>query len=213
MYNRIIENPDIDIFPRTFIFSGKAAPGYDTAKLLIRLIHAIADAVNGNPLVNGKLNVVFMPDYRVSLAQQIIPAADVSEQISLAGTEASGTGNMKLMLNGALTIGTMDGANVEIHLDDQEIRRVVDSLSNDTFSILQPGAFQPLADKLIKYGDQYMQLADFRSYVDTQAKIDKEFRDTRKWTRKSLVNIARSGKFSSDRTIKEYCSKIWNISK
>ncbi len=244
MYNRIIENPDLDIFPRTFIFSGKAAPGYDTAKLLIRLIHAIADAVNGNPLVNGKLNVVFMPDYRVSLAQQIIPAADVSEQISLAGTEASGTGNMKLMLNGALTIGTMDGANVEIHrevgddnififgmsanevaakrptykpndiyVDDQEIRRVVDSLSNDTFSILQPGAFQPLADKLIKYGDQYMQLADFRSYAETQAKIDKEFRDTRKWTRKSLVNIARSGKFSSDRTIKEYCSKIWNISK
>ncbi len=242
MYNRIIENPNLDFFPRTFIFSGKAAPGYDTAKLLIRLIHAIADAVNGNPLVNGKLNVVFMPDYRVSLAQEIIPAADVSEQISLAGTEASGTGNMKLMLNGALTIGTMDGANVEIHrevgpenififgmtaeevaarkptynpndiyVDDQEIRRVVDSLSNDTFSILQPGAFQLLADKLTKYGDEYMQLADLRSYADTQARIDREYRNIREWTRKSLVNIARSGKFSSDRTIKEYCSRIWNI--
>ncbi|MBR4675433.1 MAG: glycogen/starch/alpha-glucan phosphorylase [Victivallales bacterium] len=242
LYDRLVDNPHLEIVPRTFIFSGKAAPGYAMAKLIIRLIHEIAEAVNKNPLVNKKLHVAFLPDYRVSLAELIIPAADVSEQISLAGTEASGTGCMKLMLNGAMTLGTMDGANVEIRQEvgpenififgmnadevtakrptyspidiyyaDSEIRRVVDSLANDTFNILTPGLFRPLADSLIKYGDRYMQLADLRSYADAQERINALYLDKRAWAQKTLMNVARSGKFSSDRTIREYCEKIWNI--
>ena len=242
LYNRLVDDPKLDIVPRTFIFSGKAAPGYAMAKLIIRLIHEIAEAVNKNPLVNKKLHVAFLPDYRVSLAELIIPAADVSEQISLAGTEASGTGCMKLMLNGAMTLGTMDGANVEIRQEvgpenififgmnadevsarrptyssldiyyaDNEIRRVVDSLANNTFNILTPGLFKPLADSLIQYGDRYMQLADFRSYADAQDRVNALYQDKRAWSQKTLLNVARSGKFSSDRTIREYCEKIWNI--
>ncbi|MBR4219510.1 MAG: glycogen/starch/alpha-glucan family phosphorylase, partial [Victivallales bacterium] len=242
LYNRLVDDPKLDIVPRTFIFSGKAAPGYAIAKLIIRLIHEIAEAVNKNPLVNKKLHVALLPDYRVSLAELIIPAADVSEQISLAGTEASGTGCMKLMLNGAMTLGTMDGANVEIrqevgpenififgmnadevnarrptyssidiYYSDNEIRRMVDCLANDTFNILTPGLFRPLADSLIKYGDRYMLLADFRSYADAQDRVSALYKDKRVWAQKTLLNVARSGKFSSDRTIREYCEKIWNI--
>ena len=242
LYDRLVDNPNLELCPRTFIFSGKAAPGYAIAKLIIRLIHEIADAVNKNPLVNKKLRVLFLPDYRVSLAELIIPAADISEQISLAGTEASGTGCMKLMLNGAMTLGTMDGANVEIrqevapenififgmnaeevaanrsnyspidiYYSDNEIRRVVDSLANNTFNILTPGLFKPLADSLIKYGDRYMQLADFRSYADAQERVNALYQDRRAWAQKTLLNVARSGKFSSDRTIREYCEKIWHI--
>lgn len=242
LYNRLVDNKDLDMVPRTFIFSGKAAPGYATAKLVIRLIHAVAEAVNTHPTVKDKLRVVFMPDYRVSLAEHIIPAANISEQISLAGTEASGTGNMKLMLNGALTVGTLDGANVEIrneagednififgmnaaeviakrhnyspwdiYYTDNEIRRVLDTLKHDVFSILTPGVFEPLVKALLDYGDHYMLLADLRNYSDTQDKVDALYRDHLAWDRKALLNVARSGKFSSDRTIQEYSDKIWHI--
>ena len=231
-----------DFTPTAFIFGAKAAPGYDRAKAVIRLINMIADKVNRDPDTCGRLKVVFVQNYNCSWAEKIIPAADVSEQISLAGTEASGTGCMKLMLNGAMTLGTMDGANVEIRQEvgpenififgmnadevtakrptyspidiyyaDSEIRRVVDSLANDTFNILTPGLFRPLADSLIKYGDRYMQLADLRSYADAQERINALYLDKRAWAQKTLMNVARSGKFSSDRTIREYCEKIWNI--
>ncbi|MBR0457817.1 MAG: glycogen/starch/alpha-glucan phosphorylase [Victivallales bacterium] len=242
LYNRLIENPDYDMYPHTFIFSGKSAPGYATAKLIIRLIHSVAEAVNTHPTVSQKLKVVFLPDYRVSLAEQIIPAANVSEQISLAGTEASGTGNMKLMLNGALTLGTMDGANVEIHdavgddnififglraeevaakrpsynpkdiyYADAEIKKVIDTISNNVFSILEPGLYAPLVRNLIDFGDYYMLLADLRSYADAQEKVDALYRDQKTWDKKALTNVAFSGKFSSDRTIREYCDLIWNV--
>ena len=242
LYHRLIDNPDLDMVPRTFIFSGKAAPGYATAKVIIRLIHAVAEAVNTNAQVSEKLKVVFLPDYRVSLAEKIIPAANVSEQISLAGTEASGTGCMKLMLNGAITLGTMDGANVEIreevgdenififgmtakevterrrlyspkdiYYSDLEIQRVIDSIKNNEFSILKPGTFQLIVNTLLEYGDYYMQLADLRSYSDAQDLVDREYRNAQAWNKKALFNVARSGKFSSDRTIREYCAKIWGM--
>lgn len=242
LYNRLCENPMLDIQPHTFIFAGKAAPGYLLAKLIIRFIHAVADVVRANPLVNEKLKVVFLPDYRVSLAEVIIPAAEVSEQISLAGTEASGTGNMKMMLNGALTLGTMDGANVEIfdevgednififglradeveqrrqnyspwdvYHSDPEIRKVLDNIRLNTFSLMTPGLFDPLLRVLLDHGDYYMLLADLRDYCRAQAKVDELYRDQRAWTQKALINIARSGKFSSDRTISSYAHDIWNL--
>ncbi|MBP5640045.1 MAG: glycogen/starch/alpha-glucan phosphorylase [Victivallales bacterium] len=242
LYNRLCENPTLDIQPRTFIFAGKAAPGYLFAKLVIRLIHAVADVIRANPNVSKKINVVFLPDDRVSLAEVIIPAAEISEQISLAGTEASGTGNMKMMLNGALTLGTMDGANVEIHEEvgddnififgmraeevqqrrqnyspwdiyhsDAEIRRTLDHLRLNTFSLLQPGMFDPVWRALLDNGDYYMLLADLRDYVRTQEIVDMRYRDRKAWLRSSLINIARAGKFSSDRTISNYASEIWQI--
>jgi len=241
-YNRLIDDPSYDPQPRTFIFAAKAAPGYAMAKLIIRLIHGIADVVNFNPRVKDKLCVVFLPDYRVSLAEKIIPAANVSEQISLAGTEASGTGNMKLMLNGALTVGTLDGANVEIHQEvgddnififglraeqvdslrsvyssraiyhsDPEIRRAIDMIRRNVFSLLTPGLFDPVIRSLLDYNDHYMLLADLRDYLETQDKVDELYRTPRKWDRKALINVARSGKFSSDRTISEYAREIWHI--
>ncbi|MBQ6470526.1 MAG: glycogen/starch/alpha-glucan phosphorylase, partial [Victivallales bacterium] len=243
LYNRLVENPELDVQPRTFLFSGKAAPGYATAKLVIRLIHSVAEAVNNHPTVSQKLKVVFLPDYRVSLAEQIIPAANLSEQISLAGTEASGTGNMKLMLNGAITIGTMDGANVEIHNEvgednififglrseqvaarrptynprdiyysDLEIQKVIDTINENVFSILQPGVFAPLVRNLLDFGDYYMLLADLRDYAQTQDRVAELYRNPREWDRKALVNVARAGKFSSDRTIRDYSDLIWNVS-
>jgi len=241
-YNRLVADPTYDPQPRTFIFAAKAAPGYAMAKLIIRLIHGIADVVNFNPHVKDKLSVVFLPDYRVSLAEKIIPAANVSEQISLAGTEASGTGNMKLMLNGALTVGTLDGANVEIHQEvgddnififglrteqvdelrpiyssraiyhaDPEIRRAIDMIRRNVFCLLTPGLLDPIIRSLLDFNDYYMLLADLRDYIETQDKVDELYRQPLAWDRKALINVARSGKFSSDRTIREYARDIWHI--
>lgn len=241
-YNRLVDNPDLDVHPRTFIFAAKAAPGYTMAKLIIRLIHGVADVVNANPRIKEKMCIVFLPDYRVSLAEKIIPAANVSEQISLAGTEASGTGNMKLMLNGALTVGTLDGANVEIQQEvgeenififglraeqvaelrpvyssraiyhaDPEIRRAVDMIRRNVFCLLSPGTFDPIIRSLLDYNDYYMLLADLRDYMQTQARVDALYRKARMWDSKALVNVARAGKFSSDRAIREYARDIWHI--
>lgn len=242
-FQRLVEQPGLDVWPRVFIFAGKAAPGYGIAKLIIRLIHGIGDVVNNHPLTRDKLKVVFLPDYRVSLAERIIPAANVSEQISLAGTEASGTGNMKLMLNGALTIGTLDGANVEIleevgpenivifgmkteevtvrrpHYDsravyrsDPVIRRAIDMIQQNVFSLMTPGLFDPLVKALLDYNDYYMLLADLPGYIEAQNQIEAIYRQPRIWDRKALLNVARAGRFSSDRTIAEYARDIWHIS-
>ena len=242
MYNRLVDEPDYDFHPRTFIFAAKAAPGYAMAKLIIRLIHGVADVVNANPRIREKLCVVFLPDYRVSLAEKIIPAANVSEQISLAGTEASGTGNMKLMLNGAITVGTLDGANVEISQEvgdsnififglrteqvaelrpvyssraiyhaDPEIRRAVDMIRRNVFCLLTPGTFDPIVRALLDYNDHYLLLADLRDYIQTQDKVNALYRQPLKWDAKALINVARSGRFSSDRTIREYARDIWHV--
>ncbi|HEV3331248.1 MAG TPA: glycogen/starch/alpha-glucan phosphorylase [Bryobacteraceae bacterium] len=242
LYNRLKTDPGLKLAPRTFIISAKAAPGYWMAKLIIKLIHQVAEVVNRDPQVSDKLKVVFLPNYSVSLAEKIIPAADLSEQISLAGTEASGTGNMKLQLNGALTIGTLDGANVEIleevgcenmyvfgltadevenrrpgydpwaiYHGDEEIRRVLDLIEHDFFSMLEPGIFRPLTESLLSGGDHYMLLADLRDYIQTQEKVDAAYRDPDGWSRKAILNVARAGKFSSDRTIEEYASQIWHV--
>ncbi len=242
LYSRLKHDPALDIAPRTFIISGKAAPGYAMAKLIIKLIHQVAEVVNGDLDVSSKLRLVFLPNYRVSLAERIIPAADLSEQISLAGTEASGTGNMKLQLNGALTIGTLDGANVEIleevgrdnififgmtadevkqrrqsynpwnvYNNDEEIRQAIDFINRDFFSMTEPGVFRPLMDSLLSGGDHYMLLADLRDYIQAQERVDAAYKDREAWIRKSIINVARAGKFSSDRTIQEYASKIWHV--
>ncbi len=242
LYNRIKQNPELDIVPRTFIFAAKAAPGYAMSKLIIKLIHQVAEVINNDPAISNKIKVVFLPNYRVSLAEKIIPAANISEQISLAGTEASGTGNMKLMLNGALTLGTLDGANIEIleevgddniyifgmtteevnarrphynpweaYHQNEEIRHAIDMISSDFFSMLEPGIFRPIVRALLDYGDQYMLLADLPDYIAAQERIDAEYRDVELWDRKAILNVARAGKFSSDRTIKEYADEIWDI--
>jgi starch phosphorylase len=241
-YCRLKKDPDLDVVPRTFIISGKAAPGYAMAKLIIKLIHQVAEVINRDPQVCHKLKIVFLPNYRVSLAEKIITAADLSEQISLAGTEASGTGNMKLQLNGALTIGTLDGANVEImeevgrdnififglsaeeverrrptynphdiYEHDEEIRRAIDLIDRDFFSMLEPGIFRPLTQALLSQGDHYMLLADLRDYIQTQDRVDTAYKDRSGWVKKAIVNVARAGKFSSDRTIREYASEIWHV--
>jgi starch phosphorylase len=242
LYDRLKRDPGLDIVPRTFIFGAKAAPGYFMAKLIIKLIHQVAEVINGDPQVSDKMKVVFLPNYRVSLAQRIIPAADLSEQISLAGTEASGTGNMKMQLNGAVTIGTLDGANVEIleevgeenififgmkteeveqrrgsynpwdvYNSDEEIRRAFALIEKDFFSLLEPGIFKPLIHSLLDGGDHYMLLADLREYIQTQERVDAAYRDTEVWDRMAILNVARAGKFSSDRTIREYASEIWHL--
>ena len=241
-YNRLVNDPKFDPVPRSFIFAAKAAPGYYMAKLIIRLIHGIAGVVNSNPRTREKLSVAFLPDYRVSLAEKIIPASNVSEQISLAGMEASGTGNMKFMMNGALTLGTYDGANVEINQEvgdenmflfgmrtedvarkrptyvsrdyyrkNPEIRQALDMIKSNVFSLLDPGLFDPILRSLLDYNDYYMLLGDLESYIDAQARVDKTYRDAKKWNKMSLVNIARSGRFSSDRAIQEYAEKIWDV--
>jgi starch phosphorylase len=242
-YNRLLNDPSFDPVPRQFIFAAKAAPGYHTAKLIIRLIHGIADVVNSNPKTRGKLLVAFLPDYRVSLAEKIMPASEVSEQISLAGMEASGTGNMKFMVNGALTLGTFDGANVEINQEvgndnmflfgmrteevaarratynskaivsaDPEIALALDMIKRNVFSLLEPGLFEPILRNLLDYNDHYMLLGDLRSYCEAQDRIDATYRNAKKWNKMSLVNIARSGRFSSDRAVMEYAKNIWNVS-
>lgn len=241
LYNRIRDGKRNGIVPRTVIFAGKAAPGYFMAKLIIRLINSVAAVVNNDPATKDLLRVVFLANYGVSLAEKLIPAADLSEQISTAGTEASGTGNMKFALNGALTIGTLDGANVEIREEvgpenififgltaeevaetgrkgynpwdyyhqDPELKRVLDMINEGYFSPDEPGRFRPITDSLLRFGDTYRLLADFRSYLDTQEQVAKLYNDPEEWTRKSILNVARMGKFSSDRTITEYAEEIW----
>ena len=241
MYNRIKANPKAQYTPRTILFSGKAAPGYYTAKLIIRLINAVGSVVNNDPVVGDLLKVVFLADYRVSLAEKIFPASDLSEQISTAGTEASGTGNMKFSLNGALTIGTLDGANVEISEEvgrdnififgmtteevralksnyqpwtyaekNAELRQVLDMIGNGAFSPNEPELFKPIADALLGH-DEYMLLADYASYIKCQDDVSKAYRDPATWTKKSIINVANMGKFSTDRTIREYASEIWGV--
>ncbi|MEI8243358.1 MAG: glycogen/starch/alpha-glucan phosphorylase [bacterium] len=242
-FQRLIEKPGLDSWPRVFIFAAKAAPGYGMAKLIIRLIHGIGEVVNSHPLTRDKLQVVFLPDYRVSLAERIIPAANVSEQISLAGTEASGTGNMKLMLNGALTLGTLDGANVEIleevgpencfifgmkadevsarrltydsraiYRKNPVVRRAIDMIQQNVFCLLNPGLFDPIVKALLDHGDYYMLLADLPAYIAAQDQVETLYRQPRAWDRKALINVARAGRFSSDRTIAEYARDIWHVS-
>lgn len=241
LYNRIKANPDIAITPRTFLFGGKAAPGYYMAKLIIKLINSVADVVNIDPDVRGQIKVVFLKNYNVKFAQRVYPAADLSEQISTAGKEASGTGNMKFAMNGAMTIGTLDGANVEIreevgaenfflfgltaeevyakkksgynpreyYQSDPELKLAIDRIASGFFSHGNQNLFKPLVDSLLSQ-DQYLLLADYRSYIDCQEQVSQAYRDQERWTRMSILNVARMGKFSSDRSIGEYCQNIWN---
>ncbi|HUP49011.1 MAG TPA: glycogen/starch/alpha-glucan phosphorylase [Thermoanaerobaculia bacterium] len=241
-YWQIVEDGSLPLQPRTFVFAGKAAPGYFMAKLIIKLIHSIGEVVNADPRTREVLRVVFLPDYRVTLAEAIMPAAELSEQISTAGKEASGTGNMKMALNGALTIGTLDGANVEIRDEvgeenififglraeevaelvtrydpqwymahSRSVRRVVDSIAAGHFSRGDKDLFRPIVAKLLSMRDEYVHLADLESYIDAQERVDIAYRDRRAWLQKSLTNIARMGKFSADRTIRQYAAEIWNI--
>jgi starch phosphorylase len=228
--------------PRTIIFAGKAAPAYHMAKMIIKLINSVAEVVNNDHDVGDKIKVIFIPNYSVTLAEKIIPAADLSEQISMAGLEASGTGNMKFTLNGALTIGTMDGANIEIReevgeenififglLADEVIKfknsgynpqtfynsnpmlkRVVDMIASDFFSKNEPGIFKSIVDSLLGV-DYYCLLADYQAYVDAQDEVSKLYLNADEWTKKAILNVARVGKFSSDRSIKEYAEKIWKV--
>ena len=242
LYNRIRKGNPNDYFPRISIFAGKSAPGYDMAKLIIKLINNVSGIINNDESIKGKLEIYFLADYKVSLAEKIIPATDLSEQISTAGTEASGTGNMKFMCNGAITIGTMDGANVEIveeagienefifglsadevaelktnyapmeyYLKDKEIKEALDMIFNDYFSFSEPGIFEPIRRMLFEEGDKYMHLADLRSYDDAHQKAALVYENREEWNRIAIINIASSGKFSSDRTIAEYAKDIWGL--
>lgn len=243
MYNRIKDNPQRDRVPRTVVFGGKAAPGYLTAKLIIKLICNVARVVNKDPIVGDRLKVIFLENYRVSLAEKIIPAVDLSEQISLAGLEASGTGNMKMMLNGALTIGTLDGANIEMDeevgrenififgmtVDDvdalrkkgykskefyerePELKRALDQIRDGFFSPEDPNLFADIIKYLLDWNDHYMLLADYAEYVKAQERVDQLFKNPTEWTKKCILNIAASGKFSSDRTISQYATEIWGV--
>jgi glycogen phosphorylase len=242
LYHRIKSDPDAHIQPRTFIFGGKAAPGYHFAKLMIKLINSVGEIVNKDPVVADRLKVVFLPNYNVTNGQRVYPAAELSEQISTAGKEASGTGNMKFSMNGALTIGTLDGANVEIreqvgaenfflfgltveevkaswrngydasaiYLADDELKAVIDLIRDGHFSRGDRALFRPIVDSLL-HGDAYRLLADFRSYVDCQARVSAAYRKIEEWTRMSILNVARMGVFSSDRSIREYCHDIWRV--
>jgi starch phosphorylase len=240
LYKRIQRDPDAEVVPRTFIFGGKAAPGYRMAKLIIKLIHSVGESINSDPLVRSRLKVVFLPDYSVKLGQRVYPAADLSEQISLAGKEASGTGNMKFAMNGAVTIGTLDGANIEIREEVGEenfflfglttpevekrrqegynprtifeanpmLHEVLVSLSSGEFSRGDRTLFEPLINSLLT-SDEYMLLADYQSYIDCQDRVSAAYKDQDAWTRMSILNVARIGKFSSDRSIRDYCAEIW----
>ena len=251
LYNQLKDNPEMDFYPRTFIFGAKAAAGYMNAKLTIKLINSVADVINNDTSIRGKIKVVFIEDYRVSNAEMIFAASDVSEQISTASKEASGTGNMKFMLNGALTIGTMDGANVEIveevgeenafifglssdeviHFEnyggynpmdifnnDADVRRVLMQLINGTFAPNDPDLFRPLYNSLLNTlstsrADTYFILKDFRSYADAQKRVEEAYKDEKRWARSAILNTACSGKFTSDRTIKQYVDEIWHLDK
>lgn len=242
LYNRIKANPNLDIPARTFIFGGKAAPGYFMAKLMIKFITAVGDVVNSDPDVGDRLKVVFLPDYNVTFGQRVYPAAELSEQISTAGKEASGTGNMKFSMNGALTIGTLDGANVEIreevgaenfflfglkteevnslksqgynprdyYAGNENLRAVLDLVASGLFSHGNRDLFRPLLDNLLQQ-DPFMLLADYQAYVDCQDQVSQSYRDSEHWTRMSILNVARMGKFSSDRAIREYCEDVWRV--
>ena len=242
LYNRLRQNPGRNLYPRTFFFAGKAAPAYRLAKLIIKFINNLAATIDGDPTVRERLKVVFLPDYCVSLAEHLIPASDVSNQISTAGYEASGTSNMKFMMNGALTIGTRDGATIEMAAEageenfflfgltaeqvigsrgwynpqwhyqhDPETRQVLDLIFSDHFSCGEPGVFEPLRDMLLMGGDHYMHLADLNSYLTADAQMSSLYADPGEWARKAILNVAGSGKFSSDRTIAEYADEIWNV--
>jgi starch phosphorylase len=241
LYNRLRENPNTEIAPRTFFFAGKAAPAYRLAKLIIKLVNNLAATIDADPAVRGRMKVVFLPDYCATLAERLIPASDVSNQISTAGYEASGTSNMKFMMNGALTIGTRDGATIEMaeeageenfflfgltaddvansrgwyspvwhYENEQETRAALDLLFSDHFCPNEPGVFAPLRETLLGR-DYYMHLADLKSYLEADRQLVDLYEDRQGWTRKAILNIAGSGKFSSDRTIAEYAADIWNV--
>jgi starch phosphorylase len=240
LYQRLRENPNLPMAPRTFIFAGKAAPAYHLAKVIIKFINNLERTIDGEPAIRKKLRVVFLPEYNVSLAERIIPAADVSNQISTAGYEASGTSNMKFMTNGALTLGTRDGATIEMaqeageenfflfgltseevagsrdwysphwhYHNEPETRAALDLIFSDHFSAEEPGIFQPLRDALLNHGDYYMHLADLKSYLQADEKLTELYGAPDNWARKCVLNVAGSGKFSSDRTISEYAAQIW----
>ena len=243
MYNRIKADPSADFVPRTVLFGGKSAPAYFIAKLMIKLINSVADTINDDPDCDGKLKLLFLSNYNVSLAEIIIPATDLSEQVSTAGTEASGTGNMKFALNGALTIGTLDGANVEImeevgsenififgltteeveelkssgynpmdyYNENEELKGVIDMIASGVFCPSSPDLFKPLTDSLMYHGDNYLLFADYKAYVECQDRVSREYLDRENWIRKSIINVANMGKFSSDRTIAEYAEEIWRV--
>jgi len=242
-YLTLVEDGRALTQPRAVVFAGKAAPGYVVAKQIIRLINDVAAVVNGDARVAGQLKVAFVPDYRVTLAEVIIPAADLSEQVSTAGTEASGTGNMKFAMNGALTIGTLDGANIEIREEvgadnififgltveqvraaraagyrpeevyrrSAVVRRVLDALRDGRFCPRQPNRHAWVAQRLLAAGEQYFHLADLESYLEAHEAAARLYRDRAAWDRKAILNVARTGKFSSDRTIREYARDIWGI--
>ncbi len=243
-YLQIVQDGEEIIHPKTYFFAGKAAPGYEMAKLIIKFINNVAQTVNNDPRVKGQIKVVFIPDYKVSVAEKIFPASEISEQISTAGFEASGTGNMKFMLNGALTIGTLDGANIEIREEvggenfylfglnadevakqqkegshkpwdyynaDPRVKRVMDTIASNFFCPDEPGIFQPIFQDIM-FNDYYMLLADFASYIEIKLQACKNYKDRLGWARKSLLNVTRSGKFSSDRTITQYAQDIWHVS-
>ncbi len=242
LYNRLRENPKLDMPPRTFFFAGKAAPAYQLAKLIIKFINNLAGAIEGDPAVRGRLKVVFLPDYRVTLAERLIPASDVSNQISTAGYEASGTSNMKFMMNGALTLGTRDGATIEMaqeageenfflfgltaeqvvgsrawydprwHYEHEpETRAALDLIFSNHFSRNEPGVFEPLRTTLLTGGDHYMHLADLTSYLEADRQLTRTYAQREEWTRRAILNVAGSGKFSSDRTIAQYAAEIWGV--
>jgi starch phosphorylase len=242
LYNRLRNNPGLSVIPRTFFFAGKAAPAYRFAKLIIKLINNVSGTINGDPAVRGRLQVLFLPEYNVSLAERLIPASDVSEQISTAGFEASGTGNMKFMMNGALTIGTRDGATIEMaeeageenfflfgltaqqvadsagwyspywhYANEAETREAIDLIASDHFSRYEPGVFGPIRDTLLTHGDQYRHLADLTDYARAHSELATLYADSEAWARKAIINVACSGKFSSDRTIREYADDIWKL--
>ena len=242
VYNRLRENPGMKMAPRTFFFAGKAAPAYKLAKLIIKFINNLAGTIDGDPAMRGRLKVLFLPEYNVSLAERLIPASDVSNQISTAGYEASGTSNMKFMMNGALTVGTRDGATIEMaeeagednfflfgltvqqvedsrswynpqwHYEHEpETRAALDLISSDYFSRNEPGVFAPLRDTLLTQGDHYMLLADLTSYCNAQDRLGALYADPGAWAHKAILNVASSGKFSSDRAIAQYASEIWKV--
>jgi glycogen phosphorylase len=242
LYNRLRENPKLEMPPRTFFFAGKAAPAYHLAKLIIKFIENLAVTIEADPAVAGRLKVLFLPEYDVSLAERLIPASDVSNQISTAGYEASGTSNMKFMMNGALTIGTRDGATIEMEQEageenfflfgltaeqvagsrgwynphwhyeqEPEIRAALDLILSNHFSPNEPGIFAPLRETLLTHGDHYMHLADLRSYLEADQRLCDVYANSDGWGHKVILNVAGSGKFSSDRTIAEYAAQIWGV--
>ena len=242
LYNRLKKDPSLDIAPRAFVFGGKAAPGYFIAKLIIKLINSVGETVNSDPDVNRRLKVAFLPNFNVQSGQLIYPAADLSEQISTAGKEASGTGNMKFMMNGALTIGTLDGANVEMREEagpenfflfgltvdevhdvlakgyrprdyvdrNPELAEAIRLIADGTFSHGDTAVFAPLVSNLVDH-DPFLVLADYADYIRCQGEVDRTWHNPSTWARMSILNSARSGKFSSDRSIAEYCDDIWNV--